>query len=125
MDALLIAIGSWPHALPARRAAPEPEVPGARGTPKRRRYRRRVLEVGSGSGYVVTSVQRVLRARGCRAACWATDLNPEAAWATQCTVAAHQVRVLGASLLPSPLVRTRSTRCRPVQGCGGPVLQLC
>ena len=85
---------------------------------------RRVLEVGSGSGYVITSVQRMLRKRGRHAACWATDLNPEAARATRTTVAAHQVRMLGCRARAGadlcPLMR-----CCPVQGRGGPALQLC
>ena len=66
----------------------------------------RVLEVGSGSGYVITSVQRLLAEQGICSQCWATDINPAAAAASLQTVEQHQVRLLAAmaSVLPSPLI---------------------
>lgn len=47
------------------------------------------LEVGSGSGYVITSAALLL---GGRAACFATDINPAAVAATRATLRQHGVQ---------------------------------
>ncbi|KAK3274792.1 hypothetical protein CYMTET_17042 [Cymbomonas tetramitiformis] len=46
------------------------------------------LEIGSGTGYVICSAALLLQGSG---VCFATDVNPRAAAATQATLAAHGV----------------------------------
>lgn len=49
------------------------------------------MEVGSGSGYVITSLSLLLQHLGLAAHCIATDINPAANAATRHTLAAHKV----------------------------------
>lgn len=56
---------------------------------------RRCLEVGSGSGYVITSLGLLLQQLGMAVQLLATDINQQAAAATAATLAAHGVRALG------------------------------
>ena len=51
-----------------------------------------IVELGSGSGYVITSVGLLLKQLGLHAHLLAIDHNAAAADATRQTLAAHQVR---------------------------------
>lgn len=58
--------------------------------------RTRCLEVGSGSGYVITSIGVLLQDQKVHAELYATDLNPSACQATTSTLESHGVRGEGA-----------------------------
>ncbi len=53
------------------------------------------MEVGSGSGYVITSLALLLQQLGVAAQLLTTDINEAAAAATAATMAAHQARSSG------------------------------
>lgn len=88
--------------------------------------RRRCLEVGCGSGYVVCSLALLLRELGVAAQLLATDINPQAAAATQATLAAHEVGRGGGgtgatgcgSRLGAPLERRQRPPSGTKSGCG-------
>ncbi|KAG1663545.1 hypothetical protein FOA52_003173 [Chlamydomonas sp. UWO 241] len=61
-----------------------------------------VLEIGSGSGYVLTSAALMLRALGLAPQLLAVDINPAAAAATRATLDAHGVA--GADIVVTDLV---------------------
>ncbi len=65
----------------------------------------RVIEIGSGSGFVICSVARMLKSLGVSAHVIAVDINPEACQATVETLTNHEVR------------RFCQNRVKVMQGC--------
>ena len=74
------------------------------------------LEVGCGTGYVLTSLALLLRQVGAAAQLLGTDVNAAAAAATRATLAAHEVRaVLGTGGVRGPGLLQCSQASPPVR----------